>query len=372
MSLNPYARKAPQRDLRIDFFRGLALLIILVDHIELKTGVYWLVYFTLHSFAPVDALDVFVFLSGYVFGLVYKSAWEHSSCWLYYRKALLRAWQLYIANSVIFFLILATIFIFSLEHADFVRKTRLNEAVSYPYTSLLRFLALFYQPYNFDILPLYIVLLVLMPGMLIFLLHNSSLALLASCSIYALTQIFPYINLPIHSGAGWEFNPFSWQFLFVIAMSLSTCRERGIRDVLNSTWILWSSTIAISVISTAYMIAENYTGRSTSGVLPWIDKTTLGPLRLFYFLCLVRTVSYCFPATATFWRSNVAALIVRCGQKSLPVFSLGVLMTYISVALQEIAVLGNLAIQFIELGAVIMSIAFANFLTVTPISLEWK
>src|ERR1700684_4444946 len=55
------------RDLRLDFFRGLALFFIFIDHIPDNT----LSYFTLPAIGFSDAAEVFIFISGYTAALVY-------------------------------------------------------------------------------------------------------------------------------------------------------------------------------------------------------------------------------------------------------------------------------------------------------------
>jgi len=359
------APKPIQRDLRIDFFRGLVLLIILIEHIEWQTGVRWLVHFAPHVFGPINAIDIFVFLSGYVFGLVYSRVLILEGYWPCLSKALRRAWQLYIANLAIFFLVLTVILWFSLEQEGFVHSTRFREVANQPALSSVGVLALIVQPYNLDILPLYIVLLALAPIFLVLLSCDWRIGLLASYLLYATTQFYPSFNLPLMmSGRGrWIFNPFSWQLMFTIAMALSVYRESNkMRRILNHQWVLWISTIALVVITSVYLTSDNYTGRSTQGVLPWIDKSTLGPLRLFYFLCLVRMVSICLPASANFLHAKFAVPIVNCGQHSLPVFCLGVILTYACVACREIASLGHFATKAIEMGAIGLSVAFAYLL----------
>ena len=56
-----------ERDLRLDFFRGLALIFIFIDHIPENV----LSYFTLQAFQFYDAAEVFIFISGYTAALVY-------------------------------------------------------------------------------------------------------------------------------------------------------------------------------------------------------------------------------------------------------------------------------------------------------------
>ncbi len=55
------------RDLRLDFFRGLSLFFIFIDHIPENM----LSYFTFRAFAFSDAAEVFIFISGFTAALVY-------------------------------------------------------------------------------------------------------------------------------------------------------------------------------------------------------------------------------------------------------------------------------------------------------------
>src|SRR5262245_54683946 len=61
---------APEsRDLRIDFFRGAALYMILIDHIYYNPLTAW----TYQRFGFSDCAEVFVFLSGMSCGLAYPN-----------------------------------------------------------------------------------------------------------------------------------------------------------------------------------------------------------------------------------------------------------------------------------------------------------
>ena len=62
---SPVARQA--RDLRLDFFRGLALWFIYLDHIP-NNAVSWI---TLRNYGFSDAAEAFVFISGYAAAVAY-------------------------------------------------------------------------------------------------------------------------------------------------------------------------------------------------------------------------------------------------------------------------------------------------------------
>ena len=56
-----------QRDLRLDFFRGVALILIFIDHVPENV----LSWFTLQAVGFYDAAEVFIFISGFTAALVY-------------------------------------------------------------------------------------------------------------------------------------------------------------------------------------------------------------------------------------------------------------------------------------------------------------
>src|SRR5262249_30396279 len=71
--LQPPARApaaAPQRDLRLDLFRGIALWLIFLDHIP-SNVVSWA---TIRNFGFSDAAEIFIFISGYTAAFVYGRA----------------------------------------------------------------------------------------------------------------------------------------------------------------------------------------------------------------------------------------------------------------------------------------------------------
>ena len=58
-----------QRDLRLDFFRGLAMFIILIAHIPNNAWALWIPA----RFGPSDAAEMFVFCSGFASAIAFGS-----------------------------------------------------------------------------------------------------------------------------------------------------------------------------------------------------------------------------------------------------------------------------------------------------------
>ena len=93
------------RDLRLDFFRGLSLFFIFIDHIPNN----FLGWFTLHSFAFSDAAEVFIFISGYTAALVYGRSLRQHGALFATAQIYRRVWQLYVAHIFLFVIFTAEV-----------------------------------------------------------------------------------------------------------------------------------------------------------------------------------------------------------------------------------------------------------------------
>ena len=100
---DPFPRKG--RDLRLDFFRGLSLFFIFIDHIPNN----FLGYFTLRSVAFCDAAEVFIFISGYTAALVYGRSLASTAPLFATAQIYRRVWQLYVAHIFLFVIFTAEV-----------------------------------------------------------------------------------------------------------------------------------------------------------------------------------------------------------------------------------------------------------------------
>ena len=93
------------RDVRLDFFRGVALFLIFVDHIPGNV----LSHFTVQSIGFSDAAEIFIFVSGYTAALVYCRAVLKQGVLIASAKVFHRVWQLYVAHVFIFLIFIALV-----------------------------------------------------------------------------------------------------------------------------------------------------------------------------------------------------------------------------------------------------------------------
>jgi len=320
-------RSGHGRDLRVDFFRGLALWWIFVDHIPGNV----MATLSLHEVALNDAAEVFVLLAGFGAAKAYGGAMDRHG-WLYgAADALKRAWVLYFAHIFLFVVYAAQVSnsVARLDRVTYLDESRLDVLAHAPYRALLEALTLRYQPNLLNILPLYVALLVMFAAVLP-LLHRPKLLLLLSGAFYLAARRWA-LNIPAWHASGWYFDPFMWQFLFVIGAVLAYAPPPLPRPVrlfdglaafmliagLVLQWVVWPHPSLVTWLPIPYAHA-----------LLWMDKTTLDPPRLLSILALVWAVVRLVPQRAPWLLWWPARIVVLLGQHSLPVFCWGIFLGF--------------------------------------------
>src|SRR5918992_5738703 len=187
---------AVERDLRIDFFRGLALFCIFIDHLPNNI----VAEFTLQSMMFSDAAEVFILISGYTAGMVYGRAMERQGFLIAAVRIYHRVWQLYVAHVFLFMIFMATMAYTagalntSLYAEEFGAGNFLNE----PGLAVVKALTLQFQPAFMNILPLYIVLLAVLPFVLAGFRSWPGVMLFASFALWVAVQFDNRIALPAY------------------------------------------------------------------------------------------------------------------------------------------------------------------------------
>ncbi len=322
---------ASTRDLRLDFFRGLSLFFIFIDHIPENL----LSYFTLHSIAFCDAAEVFIFISGYTAALVYGASLRRSGPLLAIAQIYRRVWQLYVAHVFLFVIFIAEVSytLIAVQSPMYAEELGVGDFLKEPHIAVIRALMLQFQPPFLDILPLYIVLLGTFPLVLLALEASPVLTCLASAVLYALTlkRGFALHTYPAHQA--WFFNPLAWQFLFVIGATCGHARARGIVPLPIPRWVTLGAvalTAFVAVVSLTWMAHWWYDPFPPLFLRLWnetLDKTNLAPLRLLSFLSLAGATLYFVKRDSIFLAGRAARPVIICGQNSLYIFCLGIVLS---------------------------------------------
>jgi hypothetical protein len=321
---------AAERDLRLDLFRGLALWLIFLDHVP-NNIVSWL---TIRNYGFSDATEIFIFISGFTAAFVYGRAMQQRGFIVAGARVLRRAWQIYVAHIFLLAIYLAEIAYVaaSFENPLYVEEMNALNFLKQPEVTIVQALLLKFKPVNMDVLPLYIVLLVMFPAILWLLLRSPLLALAASVALYGLVWEFAW-NIPSYPSGHWFFNPFAWQLLFVFGAWCALGGAERLTATLRSPVTLW---IAIAYLVFAFAITLTWHFPRIGFLVPrwlgeWlypIDKVNLDVMRFAHFLALaavtVRFVPRDWPALQSRWLRPA----IRCGQHSLEIFCLGVFLAF--------------------------------------------
>src|SRR4029079_7384907 len=181
----PVAALAPGRELRLDLFRGLALWLIFLDHVP-NNIVAW---FTIRNYGFSDATEIFIFISGYTAAFVYGRAMMERGFIVAGARIWKRSWQIYVAHVFLFAIYIAEIAYVtqSFENPLYAEEMGALDFLKTPDVTIIQALLLKFKPANMDVLPLYIVLLMMFPLALWLLIRNASLALALSVALYVLT-----------------------------------------------------------------------------------------------------------------------------------------------------------------------------------------
>lgn len=317
--------RRPRRDTRVDFLRGVALIMIFIDHIPGNL----LASFTLRNYGFSDAAELFVLLAGFSAMMAYGGAFARDGTVVGLRRILARVARLYVFQAVMLLLVLVGV-------SAWIHNFHVTPESGAPYVhtglnGLRHGLTLQAQPASLNILPLYIVLLAVFPLIYALIRLSPLLAAVVSGGIWLWVNYDPDFNLTNWlDGQGWFFNPFAWQFLFTIG-ALGAVLMRRYDGNLPHPW--WLRALALGCLGFAFLAAAPW---ATWGWLDWHpivldapDKTVLAPLRLVNILALATL------ALGSDWFRGLAEhralfFVVACGKHSLEVFSLGTVLAMIS------------------------------------------
>lgn len=347
------------RDPRLDFFRGLCLVMIYINHVP---GTIF-EHVTSRNFGLSDAAEGFVFMSGCAAALAFSSGTVLETA----RRTTARAWTLYQVHILTTLLAIVMVGAAVLYTGDpeVLSNNTFEMLWEDPRTVSIGIVTLGHQFGYMNILPMYMALMLVAPG-LIWLGRRKPLALLAvSIGIWVLAANFR-INLPNYPlPGGWFFNPFSWQLLFTLGILTGLGLREGRRFVPASrvllaivvVWlaycVLWVQVDAVKAFSRSVLAALREEGAMFLFVS--FDKSFVAAPRLLHFVALAYLLSWprIIPWVTGSW---VAAPIRLLGKYGLWVFATGTVLSiggqlvktlHPAGLLQDVVLIfGGLAVQY--------------------------
>jgi hypothetical protein len=315
-----------RRNAQIDLLRGLTIWIMLFEHLPNSC---------LNRFTPFNLIlslstcsDVFVLLSGYVSAIAFGKTFLQDgfvACWC---RALRRCFHLYVWNFGTLLLVAGIVYVADAEEL----------LAPQPDCPLLKALVLLWKPAYFDILTVYILWVATIPFILLALRRNAQALLATSIGLYTMAQIYPGLlgHISPLLATAWV-DPLAWQILFCVGMWLGfrTLNNKPLPK-LQPTLVRISGFVLISGM--AYRLVRSALKHNYWGVREWLGtadfipalpaKFQLSPFRLIWFAALVILVLN-FRAVLKVNKENwLTKCIVRCGQQSLNLYCVHVVLIY--------------------------------------------
>ncbi len=353
---------ATTRDPRLDFYRGIAMFIILFAHTPGNFFTSWIPA----RWGFSDATEIFVFCSGMASAIAFGRTFDRAGWALGTARVGYRVWQVYWAHIGMFFFIAMMLafwdsfgifekrYIGTLNLVPFFDGvTRGGELVSTTADQLVGLFTLTYVPNYFDILPMYMVILVMMPVVMALSRVNLYLMFAAIGLVWLFAQelVLGFVgldhltlNFPAEpwSGRQWFFNPFGWQLVFFTGFAFM----RGwIPAPPVKWWLIGLALIIVLANIPLSNIGVRAVNREWFGLVmegnpvvewrvankAWITKSDFGLFRYVHFLSVAYLAwvaagvgGHRLIASGANWLSRlwgvVVAIIMKVGQQSLAVF----------------------------------------------------
>ena len=306
----------------VDFWRGFALVTIFINHIP---GIFY-ERLTYKNLSLSDSAELFVFLAGWSLRHVVGKPEDPTPTHQLIFRLGGRALTLYAAHMMIVMLAIAMLAASArlFENSLLLEWNNAEAVFNDPVDTHIGLALLSHQLGYFDILPLYVVLMLFAP--LIAVVHRQTPHLLVpiSLAIYFSALVFN-IGVPTWPTEGqWFFNPLCWQVVFVLGFAMS--RERGPGGWVR-THISRLRPIALPItVAGALVVWFHWWPDPTRVPEPKLlfiaGKTFVTPIRLIQFLALIAVFSALYPFIARAVPRLVEYLSMW-GRNSLQVFCAG-------------------------------------------------
>jgi hypothetical protein len=321
----------PHYDYRIDFFRGLSLIFIFINHIPDNA----FSYFTSRTYALFDSAEVFMFLAGYSAALAYYSL-VPQGLQAFSLKALRRARAIWTYHLLLAAGVMAAAFVIGEAGIRTDYEIFLDKIESDPAQVLLGAPLLAFQAPLLDILPMYVMVMLLAP-FLIWLRVRGELALLAASGLMWMFAARFFPNIPTMTyDVGWNFNPFCWQFLFAIGLAfgwrtrtnmppVASGESRRVLDICCMLFVAFSACVLMTI---AFETIDDAAANRLRAMYFSLNKHTLDLWRVVGLLASAYLVARLVAKDAAWLQFRVVRWVCAAGAASLPIFALTVVLSF--------------------------------------------
>lgn len=374
------------RDLRLDFFRGIAMFIILMAHTPGNFLTSWIPA----RWGFSDATEMFVFCSGMASAIAFGGAFKQSGWVLGTARVGFRVWQVYWAHLGLFIAVAALLAGFDFYGGydkNYIGSLNLWKFFADPAVPLLGLVTLTYVPNYFDILPMYMVVLAMMPIIMALQRIHTGLVFAFMATVWFAAQASlwgdAHLALPAEpwSERKWFFNPFGWQLIFFTGFALM--RGWIPKPPVHIALIIIAAVIVVANVPLSNIgvraIARDWFFVTETGnpvisarvaLKPFIDKSDFGLFRFIHFLALAylawvlagdkgdNLLARGTGIMARIW-GQALKVILKVGQQSLAVFVVSMFTARVMGFVMDLVGRSTGMTLLVNLGGAILLIATA-------------
>jgi hypothetical protein len=325
---------APRRP-ELDALRGLFLIWMTLTH--LPTHMSDIVN---TPFGFVTSADGFVFLSAALVSQIYlrRSAGDperlRQNLWR-------RAGRLYLYHVFMLVVAFTVVAAIAVRHHHVALLNLLDFYLAHPFVAVIGSLLLLYCPPLLDILPMYVLFLLLTPFILYFALQRGwKLVVLTSFSIWVLAQFglrilmhdlvvgITHLQIPLQETGA--FDLFSWQWIWIAGLWIGARADQGKNPLqhIRGRWLVLCAVLCLFFIALRHEWLGPHITPQAFGYS--LDKWRIGPLRMINLVACAGVV---------YWlRNPLKRLVARepfttLGAASMEVFCTHLLFVFVGLAL---------------------------------------
>jgi hypothetical protein len=193
--------------------------------------------------------------------------------------------------------------------------------------------------------------------------RKPTLTFVGSIAVYLAASHFGWSLAASPSGL-WYFNPFAWQFLFFLGAWIALGGAQTIQSLIRTRTAFC---LAITYIIFALVVTIATHAPALGNLLPhWIlqpfdpnDKTNLAPYRVVHLIALAVVVTRYLASDSPILEWRALTPLIKCGQNSLQVFCIGIVLSYCAHAAIELS-LNSLWVQiFVGVSGILFMTANA-------------
>ncbi len=309
-----------QRSIEVDFFRGLVLIVIVLDHLPRSA----LSHVTLHMYALCDSAEVFVFLGGYASAAAYEAVLAQRGQGAAKERFWRRSWEIYRAYLLTAVLTLAAGALLARFHLNPLAADLSGWApfAAHPLSESFHILTFTRQPYLSSVLPMYVIFALCVPAAVPLAHRTPLVALLCSVLIWAFALPLAAL-LRIDAVADWQFNPFAWQLTFVFGM---LCRLHPVPAAFKTSvaarWLVRLAFAAVAAFAVVKLLV-------LTQPLPGAMKQHLAFVRVVNFIAIAVVAAYFVERGTIAWIAARLSWVVTVGRTGLVCFVGGTLISVI-------------------------------------------